>query len=429
MRTRFVVAAVVGLALVVVAVIVTRKSERPARPGQAGSVVARLEPGLAATVTQVLDRRSKPSPHMLELGRRRTCKQCRQLADQGAYEQSVKAYQEFIQTHQGHYQIDDAHYAIAEIYDERLFRFPDALGWYRKLVAAYPHSTLVPLARQRIAYLSAHADHDYQPLARFERIRKVELAQTPPGSSARMRVLAEVEGILAEFPGCSLAPTMIYWLANQYRATDPDRAVATYRRLIAAHPRDEAVDDAWIEIGETYYQAGRYREAIAALEQARDAVPARAQVIEAQIGRARRNATRAALAWASWATLLLVVAAATLVRPRGLWARDFRWAAAAFAPLGSVILIGGWLVHEQFASPLELVGLGLGIAASATFGFPFASALARKLVLGGRADAAGLGRELLAGLVGALLGLWLLGVGAYLTVLYSNEHYLTSFGL
>ncbi len=75
---------------------------------------------------------------------KRTCVECRRLADKGSYEQSVKAFETFIEDNQGHYQIDDAYFAIATILDEKLFRFRDALAWYKKLAAAFPDSSLAP---------------------------------------------------------------------------------------------------------------------------------------------------------------------------------------------------------------------------------------------------------------------------------------------
>ncbi|MBI4701527.1 MAG: tetratricopeptide repeat protein [Deltaproteobacteria bacterium] len=399
-----------------------------APPGKASSGTMRFDVGPESTVARFLDSGEEVTLRRPKLKRWRSCKECRQLADRGAYEQSVRAYQEFIQNNQGHFQVDDAHYAIAEILDEHLFRYEEALGWYKKLADLYPDSTLVPLARQRIQFLTAHADHGFEPLVRFERARKVELARQRASPAGRRRVVEQVAGILAEFPDATLAPEIRYWLANQYRSVDPDRAVALYRELLAKHPGYGGAEDAWIEIGETYYEARRHKDAIAAWREARVALPARAAGIEMQIDRARRNVRRGILAWAAWIALALVAAAGAVLPPAGLSARACRRATAAFLPLAALTLLGGGLVREQFSRVRELVGLGLAIPASACFGFPFASGLAQKLLCrGGAGERAG--RRALAVMGGIVLGLLVLVAGAFLAVFYLNEHYLNGLRL
>ncbi|RLB61800.1 MAG: hypothetical protein DRI90_10545 [Deltaproteobacteria bacterium] len=397
-------------------------------PTQASQGALRFDVGPEATVAHFLEQKREVALREPKIGKRRTCTECRQLADRGAYEESVKAYQQFIADNAGHYQIDDAHYAIAELLDERLFRFGEALTWYQKLSDQYPSSTLVPLARQRIKFLQAHSDHDYQPLARFERIRKVDYARQKNDVAGQEKMLNQVRGIITEFPSCSLAPEMVYWLANQYRSMDPDRAVATYRELIQNHPESLNVVDGRIEIGETFYLAGRYADAIAAFTEARAKIPGRAEAIDAMMGRAHRNVARGRLAWGGWLLILLIIIPGVAGPPVGLPRRELRQAAIAFVPLCAVILIVGWLIHEQFTSSRELLGLSFAIAAAGAFGFPFTVRLSQKVVPC-QPEQAGKGRQVLRAAFGMLLGLLLLGAGAYLAVFHINAHYLTSFGI
>ncbi|MBW2526858.1 MAG: tetratricopeptide repeat protein [Deltaproteobacteria bacterium] len=401
----------------------------PARGAQgAAGGALRLDVGPGSTVAAFVDGGREITLRRRGLARRRTCKECRELADRGAYEQSVKAYQEFIATHEGHYQIDDAHYAVAEILDERLFRHAEALRWYDRLVEQYPNSTSTPLARQRSRYLRAHADHDFEPLARFERARKLELARRKADPAALGEVLAGVQQILADFPDCSLAPEIRYWLANQYRGIDADRAVSAYRQLIASHPSFASVEDAHIEIGETYYDAGRYAEAIAAFQAARLALPDRALAIDAQIRRAERNLRRGRLAWGGWIVLVALLGAGLAPRPSRVRRGDLRAAAVAFAIVAALTSIAGWLIHEQFKSTGELLGLSLTISAAASFGYPSAAALARKLW---RSEPPEIrpGRGMAVALTGAMVHLIILAAGAYLALFHLNPHYLVTLGL
>lgn len=389
--------------------------------------LARVDVGPDSTVAQLLGDGEELVLRKPPLRRWRSCKECRALADQGAYEQSVRAYQAFIADHEGHYQIDDAHYAIAQLLDERLFRFAEALEWYRKLVVSYPESTLVPLARQRVGYLSARADGDFQPLARFERIRKVELARHKAEPSERSRLLGEIGALLVEFPNCAIGAEVSYWLANQYRTLDPERAVALYRELLQRHPASAFVSDARIEIGETYYDARRYREAVVAFREAAVAEPERAAAIGAQLARSERNLRRGRLAWASWGLAGLVFALGLVRAPRLPSAVELRRAAVAFVAVALLTLTGAWFIHEQFATRTELFGLALTGPLVGCFAYPLTAKIGRWLT-GTTADAPR-GRARRAALVGMLLDLVLLLATSYLAIYYLCEHYLTGFGL
>ena len=393
--------------------------------GNTASGATRVDVAEASVVATLLDRGHEVLLRQSAVSRRRTCKECRQLADRGAYEESVKAYVAFISTHQGHFQLDDAHLAVAEILDEKLFRFRQALTWYRALSRTHGHSTLAPLARQRIKYLEAHADHDYQPLARFQRVRHLELPRSQGTRAGRQRCRQQVRAILVEFPRCSLAPVMRYWLANQLRRDDPDGAVTAYRRLMADFPGDHRAAEAPLEIGETYYQARRYSEAARAFQAALTTRPGRASEISPHLERALRNVWRGRGALVAGAVLLLLLALGLLLPPRGiprqLWARGVK----GWLPLASLTLLAGWFMSDKFTSAGELLGLALSTSAAAALGHPISAGLAAKL-LGPRGGARpGRTRLLLRGMLGTLLGLLLLGAVSYLALYLLNEHYLT----
>ena len=114
-------------------------------------------------------------------------------------------------------------------------------------------------------------------------------------------------------------------------------------------------------------------------------------------------------------------------RTRAHIVRELRQAAVAFVVLALIALVAGWLIHEQFSSQKELLGLALGISASACLGFPFASGVARRLLRSEQREG-GRARQLLAALGSTLLNLVFLAAGAYIAIYYLNEHYLTSFG-
>jgi len=361
------------------------------------------------------------------LKQRRTCEQCRRLADKGAYEQSVKAYEEFIATHQGHFQIDDAYFAIAEIYDEKLFRFTDALTWYKRLIDEYPSGTLTPLAEQRVKHLSRYSDYDFAPLVRFERIRKIEFAKQE-GLDERARLLREVDSIITEYPDCRLAATMQYWLANQYRRADADKAVDAYRKLKNKYPHHPEAQQVLMDIGQTYYQAERYKEAMGAYQEALGQLPALEDSIKAQIARCRRNIRRVHAAWVCWAVAALVITVAVFVKPVGIGVGRIAAALPGLVVLVILLWFGAWLIKEQFSSPAEMLLLVSSFAGAAAAASVFSTSLAEK-VFQGHGDRSQKQGRILSAATGTVTGLILFIAALYLAIYYINIHYLIVVGM
>lgn len=348
------------------------------------------------------------------LGKQRTCSQCRRLADRGAYEESVAAYKEFISNNQGHFQVDDAIFSIAEIYDDKLFRFDEATRWYHRLLEEYPTGTLTPLARQRVDYLGTYNDFDFIPLQTFERIRKVDFSRKGGQESAQLDLLAEVEALARQYPTCRLAPVMRLWLANRYRQFSVEKAVAAFQRLRRQFPDAEEARDVSFEIGMTYYQAGRYSEAIEALERAVDESPQKKEVIKSQIVRSYRNIRRDMIAGASWALLAVLFLLALVAKPFGIRLAGIGKMILAFIVLSVVFMFAGYLIHEQFDSFSRMVQFAVLFASSAAIAAWISSATAAKFCDG----------VFWRSVVGSLLGLLFFSAAFYLIIYYLNVHYL-----
>ncbi len=350
------------------------------------------------------------------LKQKRTCEECRRLADKGAYEESVKAYLEFIETHKGNFQIDDAYFAIAEIFDSKLFEFEKALGWYRRLASEYPDGTLTSLANQRIKYISAYADYDYKPLANFERIKAVEYARKKDQPQERDKIFGEVKSLIKAYPDSNLSPVMQHWLANQYRLSEPDKAVEAYMTLRKNYRNHSESQEAMVEIGETYYDAGRYKDAINAYNEALVELPGLADTIKSQITRSERNLRRDKIAYACWGIAGIVFGTAFIRKPRRIGARSIVCACAAFVIAGAALSFYGWLIHEQFNSAREMVLILSSFSAIAGLSALISMKFTHKV----NADSTGV----FSAVAGSMAGIVFFLAGIYLAIYHIYIHYL-----
>lgn len=362
------------------------------------------------------------------LSQKRTCEECRRLADKGAYEESVKAYKEFIATHKGHFQIDDAYFAIAGIFDEKLFRFAEALEWYRRLIDEYPDGTLGPLAKQRVKYLTAYSDYDYEPLVRFEQIRKVEFARRKHRPEERNKLLANVESIIGEYPDSKLAPVMQHWLAKQYGQSEPDKAVDAYRRLRTNYRDHPEAQEVLIEIGQTYYDAQRYDEAMEAYSEALGELPSLRETIEAQIERCKRNIRRTWVAWICWGVFGVFAALVILTKPFGIIAGKVMPSFVAFVVMGILLSFGAWLIYEQFSSTREMLLIILSFSATAAVSSLISTSFSEKLISRASVNNEE-SRVILPVVAGSIIGMILFATGIYLAIYYVNVHYLIVLGM
>jgi outer membrane protein assembly factor BamD (BamD/ComL family) len=354
---------------------------------------------------------------------RMTCAECRRLADRGTYEAAIEAYEAFIRNNAGHFQVDDACYAVAEILDEKLFRYDAALQWYRRLVRDYPQGTLTPLARQRIAYITKYGESDFKVLAAFERIRKLDFARYKDDPVRRQKLLASVKSLIADFPDARLAPTMQYWLASQYRLDAPSRAISAFRFLKTRYPTAPEARNAGLHVADTLYAARSYSQARDAYEHALAELPDLQETINAQINRCNRNLRRFWFAIVCGALLVSTLALGLLLPPMGMDLMQAAKAGGVFGLLSVVIFGGAWLIREQFLSTGEMMSLTLAFSGAAAAAGLIASLMREKNTFGffGTDPPS---RSITGRLIGALSGTVLFVAGMYLAIYLINEHYL-----
>ncbi|UCH98055.1 MAG: tetratricopeptide repeat protein, partial [Candidatus Aminicenantes bacterium] len=392
------------------------EKEGPAGQGKAVRVDVDVESARAV----LLDEQKEIVLRKPPIKGKRTCHECRRLADKGAYEESIKAYKEFIENNLGHYQIDDAYFAIAEIYDEKLFIFTEAISWYQRLIKEHPSGTLTALANQRIKHLSQYSDYDFKPLQDFERIRKIDFSRKKDQKEEQLKLLKQVETIINEYPGCNLASVMQHWLANRWRQFSIDKALASYKTLKEKYPNSVEAKEISLEIGETYYNAGLYKEALKNYQKALGELPGKEKVISARIKRSKRNIRREVLAVLAWIIAAIFCGLTLLLPPVGLDLSRIGRGILVFVILGIILLFAAWLIHEQFSSVKQMwlfVGLFAGGAGLSSFlSVNFAQKVAGS-------------RKALKIIIGSLAGILFFITGFYLIIYYVTVHYLTVFKL
>lgn len=74
---------------------------------------------------------------------------------------------------------------------------------------------------------------------------------------------------LKTYPDSELADNAQYWLAESYYVTDQfEEALVQFRIVISGYPRSEKLPDAWLKIGYSNYELGRWDAAREALTRA-----------------------------------------------------------------------------------------------------------------------------------------------------------------
>jgi tetratricopeptide (TPR) repeat protein len=354
----------------------------------------------------------RPAP----VSTKRTCAECRKLADKGAYRASIAAYVAFIESNRQNHLVDDAYFEVANIYDEKLFDFLEAASWYDQLVNAYPNSALTPFAKERLKYFRGFDPSDLPALEEFEKIRRVSFLAA--GESAQDELIEQVLRKSDEARHRALSPLMLYWAANQLRHRDAPRAVALYRKLAVQYPDDQHAGEAVYAAAETLYESREYVLARESYRSALAVTPDRKHTILAQIERCDRNLRRRFLVWPTSIVVLGVLGTSSAYRQahsRKQWKKSL----AVFLGTALLLAIWAWTIREQFPSDTVLVSLAFGSAAIAgaapSIVVPIALAAFRSTGM----------RVAVAGLLVSLFSL----SGLYLLVWSTFEHYLAVFGL
>ena len=304
----------------------------------------------------------------------------------------------------------EALYELADM-DEDDLAFAPALDHYRASLARAPQSRYAPRAETRIDYLRRHAEGNFQPLVRVERVRR----------DAHFADAQTIDALAKDADAFPQGRVRVEaWLvvgdAYQRRLDRPDDALTAYRNILADPESDPlARQQAAHDAADILSARGDYDDALAA-----------AQVVEAYdtalVARVRRLARRARIrVGAECAIALLGVAAAISIalglrsRPKDAAAKlgGFSRVALAFALYVSV---AGALLASSYegGSVRPFLALGGGIFLIAVIARAWS-------VLGSQTPIARVFRAIVCGVAVAAV--------AFLLLAHIDPAYLDSFGL
>jgi tetratricopeptide (TPR) repeat protein len=258
-----------------------------------------------------------------------TCTECGRLTKKGSYEESIKAYESFIEKNRKLYQVDDAYFAIAQILDEKLFRFSKAQEWYQLVVDSFPEGTLAFKAKQRINYFAKYSDYNFEPLEKFERIksRYEESNENMMMGQQRMhkgisqkkqKLLDKAEEINKEYADCKVVPEITLWLAIQYQQSDSKKALDYYATLQNKYPEFSKKNEVALKIAETYDHAKLFKDARSAYIKAKDELPKLTESINLQLALVNKNITRINIKHISWFLAIIILLISILIKPFGM---------------------------------------------------------------------------------------------------------------
>lgn len=346
---------------------------------------------------------------------KRTCQECRRLADKGAYEQSIKAYTEFIETNQGHYQVDDAYFAIAELYDNKLFQFQNALDWYNNLTDNFPESNLVPLVNQRIKYITKYNEANFEPLAAFEKVKTYEFAKAKNIQEEQVKVLEKLDKIIKQYPETRLAPVMKLWMANQYQLIDVEKAVHIYNSIRIDYADFSTENEVSVKIGETYYKNEEWKKAYEIYTIVAQEYPELNETTSSQLRRIKRNLKRIQRNYISLSILIITFLVLLLLPKRGYKHPGWKTLTIMYIINFGVLFFFAWMYREEFASIKEMLLLIIAFTVSILLGVISAYTFSRKLIQN---------KPFLANLAGSALGILIFLCGFYQGIYNIYEHYL-----
>lgn len=165
----------------------------------------------------------------------------------------------------------------AGIEKELRVRRDEAIRVFETFLARYPdHDRYTPEVMFRLAelYFEKAQDDYYVALPKYEERRALwergKVAEEPEEPEKDYsRAIALYDGLLSRFPQYALADATRYALAFCLEeAGELERSVAVLQDLVRTHPDSPWVPEAWLRIGEYYFDIGRYDASIEAYEHA-----------------------------------------------------------------------------------------------------------------------------------------------------------------
>ncbi len=139
----------------------------------------------------------------------------------------------------------------------------DAIAMFEEFLSRYPDDAqYTPDAMFRLAelyYERSKDDANQQMVAFEEKVKAAQEAGKDPGDPPKAdfsRSIALYQRLIKQYPSYKLIDATYYLLAYCQEQQDlPDESRATYLELIARYPDSKFVPEAWVRMGEYYFEA------------------------------------------------------------------------------------------------------------------------------------------------------------------------------
>lgn len=197
-----------------------------------------------------------------------------QALDTGQWQQALELYQRLIEQHPVHEAVPLAHFASGECL-LNLGRCEEALASYRVVIEEYPEWSDIDDAQFRVGnclfQLGRHTEAAVALSAMLEAFPASDivdkaaywLGEARYHAGDQSAALEAYRRSLEAGPRGEYAPYALYSIATIESAGDPERAVATYRRLLDEFPDSPLTADAMYRMGQGLEALGRLDEAAA----------------------------------------------------------------------------------------------------------------------------------------------------------------------
>jgi tol-pal system protein YbgF len=209
------------------------------------------------------------------------------------YRQALLAYQ---QVPNGQPRYPEALYGRGWVYYQGS-DWPKAAAEFEQVVQRYPDASIRPEALYRLGEVQFNAKNFDKAIAAYQQLVR-EYPQDKLTSNARFRIawvqqkagnsgqaIRDLSTFVRDHPDQPITADALYWLGMAYLGTKQlDEARAQFERILAQWPSSEVASQASLRLGDTFYNQGKYTQAIDSYTRVKASGASEAHTVDAEYG-------------------------------------------------------------------------------------------------------------------------------------------------